>query len=74
MGKYKLTWRDLTLRDFKIYLFALFKAFIPKKKIWSLDDLEEFIQLLCKILLFILFHTLKIILTIRMLKNVKIFL
>ena len=44
MGKYKLTWRDLTLRDFKIYLFALFKAFIPKKKIKSLDDLEEFIQ------------------------------
>ena len=44
MGKYKLTWRDLTWRDFKIYLFALFKAFIPKKKIKSLDDLEEFIQ------------------------------
>ena len=44
MGKYKLTWRDLTWRDFKIYLFAHFKAFIPKKKIKSLDDLEEFIQ------------------------------
>ena len=44
MGKYKLTWRDLTLRDFKIYLFALFKAFIPKKKIKSLDELEDFIQ------------------------------
>ena len=44
MGKYKLTWKDLTLRDFKIYLFALFKAFIPKKKIKSLDELEEFIQ------------------------------
>ena len=44
MGKYKLTWRDLTLRDFKIYLFALFKAFIPKKKIKSLDELENFIQ------------------------------
>ena len=44
MGKYKLTWRDLTWRDFKIYLFALFKAFIPKKKIKSLDDLEVFIQ------------------------------
>ena len=44
MGKYKLTWRDLTWRDFKIYLFALFKAFIPKKKIKSLDDLEKFIQ------------------------------
>ena len=44
MGKYKLTWRDLTWRDFKIYLFALFKAFIPKKKIKNIDDLEEFIQ------------------------------
>ena len=33
MAKYKLTWKDLTLNDFKVYLFALFKAFIPKKKI-----------------------------------------
>ena len=39
MGKYKLTWKDLTLRDFKIYLFALFKAFIPKKKIKSLNEI-----------------------------------
>ena len=44
MGKYKLTWKDLSLNDFKIYLFALFKAFIPKKKIASLDELENFIQ------------------------------
>ncbi len=44
MGKYKLTWKDLTWRDFKIYLFALFKAFIPKKKICNLSDLEDFIQ------------------------------
>ena len=44
MAKYKLTWKDLTLSDFKIYLFALFKAFIPKKKIKDLDELEEFIQ------------------------------
>ena len=44
MAKYKLTWKDLTLRDFKIYLFSLFKAFIPKKKIKTLDDLEHFIQ------------------------------
>ena len=44
MGKYKLTWRDLSFNDFKIYLFALFKAFIPKKKISSLDELEDFIQ------------------------------
>ena len=44
MGKYKLTWRDLSLNDFKIYLFALFKAFVPKKKISNLDELENFIQ------------------------------
>ena len=44
MSKYKLTWKDLTWSDFKIYLFALFKAFIPKRKISNLDDLEEFIQ------------------------------
>ena len=44
MAKYKLSWKDLTWNDFKIYLFALFKAFIPKKKIKTLDDLEEFIQ------------------------------
>tara|TARA_B100000900_G_scaffold397565_1_gene398052 strand:- start:498 stop:1121 length:624 start_codon:yes stop_codon:yes gene_type:complete len=44
MGKYKLTWKDLKWNDFKIYLFALFKAFIPKKKINSLDELENFIQ------------------------------
>ena len=44
MGKYKLTWKDLTLRDFKTYVFALFKAFVPKRKIKDLDDLENFIQ------------------------------
>ena len=44
MTKYKLTWRDLTWRDLKIYLFSLFKAFIPKTKISNLDDLEDFIQ------------------------------
>ena len=44
MGKYKLTWKDLTWNDFKIYLFALFKAFVPNKKLASLDDLEYFIQ------------------------------
>ena len=44
MAKYKLTWKDLSWSDFKIYLFALFKAFIPKKKLGSLDELENFIQ------------------------------
>ena len=44
MGKYKLTWRDLTWHDFKTYLFAMFKAFVPKGKISNLDELETFIQ------------------------------
>ena len=44
MSKYKLSWKDLTWNDFKVYLFAMFKAFIPKKKIKTLDDLETFIQ------------------------------
>ena len=44
MSKYKLSWKDVTWNDFKIYLFALFKAFIPKKKISNLDELEDFIQ------------------------------
>ena len=33
MTKKKLTWKDLSLDDFKVYFFSLFKAFIPKKKI-----------------------------------------
>ena len=44
MANYKLTWRDLSWKDFKIYLFSLFKAFIPKTKISNLDELEDFIQ------------------------------
>ena len=37
MQKYKLSLKDLSFKDFKVYLFALFKAFIPKKKIKNLD-------------------------------------
>ena len=44
MTKKKITWRDLSLNDFKVYLFSLFKAFIPKKKIRNLEELENFIQ------------------------------
>ena len=44
MAKYKLTWKDLSWNDFKVYLFALFKAFIPKNKLRNLDELENFIQ------------------------------
>ena len=44
MAKYKLTWKDLKIEDFKTYLFAMFEVFIPKKKIRNLDNLENFIQ------------------------------
>ena len=44
MQKYKLSWRDISFDDFKVYLFAMFRAFIPKKKIRNLDELEYFIQ------------------------------
>ena len=44
MIKKKLSWKDLSLNDFKVYFFSLFKAFIPKTKIKTLDELEEFIQ------------------------------
>ena len=44
MTKKKITWKDLSLDDFKVYLFSLFKAFIPKKKLKNFDELEKFIQ------------------------------
>ena len=44
MNKKKITWKDLSLDDFKVYLFSLFKAFIPKKKLRNFDELEKFIQ------------------------------
>ena len=42
--KYKFNLKDIRLEDFKIYLFSLLKAFIPKKKIKNIKDLTEFIQ------------------------------
>ena len=42
--KYRLNMKDIKLEDFKVYLFSLFKAFIPKKKIKDIKDLKEFIQ------------------------------
>ena len=45
--KYRFTLKDfkkITLEDFKIYLFALFKAVIPHKKIKNLSELKKFIQ------------------------------
>ncbi len=42
--KYKFNLKDISLQDFRIYLFSLFKAFLPKKKIKNFEDLEAFIQ------------------------------
>jgi len=42
--KYKLKIKDIKLEDFRIYLFALFKAILPKKKIKNIVDLTSFIQ------------------------------
>jgi len=42
--KYRFNLKDIKLDDFKLYLFSLFKAFIPKKKIKNIKDLTEFIQ------------------------------
>ena len=44
MLKYKLKLKDVKLEDFKVYLFALFKAVLPKKKIKNIEDLKSFIQ------------------------------
>jgi len=42
--KYKLKIKDIKLEDFRVYLFALFKGILPKKKIKNIDDLTSFIQ------------------------------
>jgi hypothetical protein len=42
--KYKLAIKDVKLEDFRVYLLALFKGIIPKKKIKNIDDLKSFIQ------------------------------
>ena len=42
--KYRFNLKDIKIEDFKVYLFSLFKAFIPKKKIKNIDDLKQFIQ------------------------------
>ena len=42
--KYKLSMKDIKLEDFKVYLFALFKAILPKKKIKNIEDLKSFVQ------------------------------
>ena len=42
--KYRFNLKDIKLEDFKLYLFSLLKAFVPKKKIKNIKELSEFIQ------------------------------
>jgi hypothetical protein len=42
--KYKLKIKDIKLEDFRVYLLALFKGILPKKKIKNIEDLKLFIQ------------------------------
>jgi len=42
--KYKLKIRDIKLEDIRVYVFALFKGILPKKKIKNIEDLTLFIQ------------------------------
>ena len=42
--KYRFNLKNINLQDFKVYLVALFKGILPKKKIKDIDDLREFIQ------------------------------
>ena len=42
--KYRFNLKDISLADFKLYFFSLFKAFVPKKKIKNIKELSEFIQ------------------------------
>ena len=44
MLKYKLKLKDVKLEDFRVYLLALFKGVLPKKKIKNNEDLKSFIQ------------------------------
>ena len=44
MLKYKLKLKDVKLEDFRVYLLALFKGVLPKKKIKNNQDLKSFIQ------------------------------
>ena len=44
MLKYKLKFKDIKIEDFRVYLYALFKGVLPKKKIKNIQDLTSFIQ------------------------------
>jgi len=39
--KYRFNLKDIKLEDFKVYLFSLLKAFIPKKKLKTSKTLKN---------------------------------
>ena len=42
--KYRFNLKDIKLEDFKVYLLAMFKGILPKKKNTNFLDLEQFIH------------------------------
>jgi len=42
--KYRFNLKDIKIEDFKVYLVAMFKGILPKKKIKDFEGLREFIQ------------------------------
>ena len=44
MLKYKIKIKDIKFEDFRVYLLALFKGVLPKKKIKNIEELTSFIQ------------------------------
>ena len=40
--KYRFNLKDIKLEDFKVYLLAMFKSILPRKKIRDLTDFREF--------------------------------
>ena len=39
--KYRFNLKDIKLQDFKVYLVAMFKGILPKKKIKNIEDADE---------------------------------
>jgi len=42
--KYRFNLKDIKLEDFKVYLLAMFRSILPKKKKKDFSELEDFIQ------------------------------
>ena len=40
--KYRFNLKDIKLQDFKVYLVAMFKGILPKKKIKNIEYVKEY--------------------------------